>query len=112
MKKLNNYYILSELLGFDTYLVAVIIYHFKDDKDIDTIFKHLQDLNIEEYQTAINEALDLPVEEIKLLAADSWFKNQTSYINYLTSLLELNNIEFISFKVKKVNKNAKEGSLF
>ena len=112
MKHLNNYYLLCEMLNFDIYLTSVIINHFLD-KDIDTIFKHLQDLNIEEYQSAIDEALDLPVEEIKLLAADSWFKSESSYIRYLESLLNLNNIEYISYKPKKEVKSKYEtGSLF
>lgn len=112
MRNLSNYYLLSELLNFDTYLVAITIHHFKDDKDIDTIFKHLQDLNIEEYQGAIDEALLIPMSELKLLASDSFFKSESSYIKYLESLLSLNNIEFISFKVKKVKKEINQGVLF
>jgi hypothetical protein len=112
MKHLNQYYLLSELLGFDTYLVAVVISHFLD-KDIDTIFKHLQDLNIEEYQSAIDEALDLPVEELMLISQDSCFENKNSYIKYLESLLSLNNIEYIEYKPKKEVKSKYEtGSLF
>lgn len=112
MKKLNNYYLLSELLNYDLYLVSIVIYHFKNDKDIDTIFKHLQDLNIEDYQDAIDEALDMPVNQLKLISEDSWFKNENSYIRYLESLLSLNNIEYISYKVKKVKKDNCQGSLF
>lgn len=112
MRKLTNYYILSELLSFDTYLVATVISHFKEI-DIDTIFKHLQDLNIEDYQEAIDEALDMPVSELKLISQDSWFKSESSYIRYLVSLLELNNIEFIEFKPKReVKKEFNQGSLF
>jgi hypothetical protein len=112
MKKLNQYYLLSELLGFDTYLVSVVINHFLD-KDIDTIFKNLQDLNIEEYQGAIDEALDLPVNQLKLISEDSWFKSESSYIRYLESLLSLNNIEYIGYKPKKEVKSKYEtGSLF
>lgn len=107
MRKLSNYYLLSELLNYDLYLVSTVINHFLD-KDIDTIFKHLQDLNIEEYQGAIDEALDLPVVQLKLLAADSWFKNEHSYILYLESLLSLNNIEYIEFKPKKEVKSKYE----
>lgn len=112
MKHLNNYYTLSEILNFDTYLVSTVINKFID-KDIDTIFKHLQDLNIEDYQDAIDEALDMKVEELKLLASDSFFKNEHSYIRYLISLLELNNITFIEYKPKKeVKKELNQGSLF
>lgn len=113
MKHLNNYYLLSELLNYDLYLVSIVIYHFKNDKDIDTIFKHLQDLNIEDYQGAIDEALDMPVNQLKLISEDSWFKSESSYIRYLVSLLELNNIEFIEFKPKReVKKEFNQGSLF
>lgn len=112
MKKLTNYYILSELLNFDTYLVSVVVNHFKDI-DIDIIFKHLQDLNIEEYQDAINEALDMPLDQLKLISQDSWFKSESSYIRYLVSLLELNNIEFIEYKPKReIKKEFNQGRLF
>jgi hypothetical protein len=112
MKHLNQYYLLSELLNFDTYLVSVVINHFLD-KDIDTIFKHLQDLNIEEYQGAIDEALSIPMNELRLISQDSWFKNEHSYILYLQSLLSLNNIEYIEYKPKKEVKSRYEtGSLF
>jgi hypothetical protein len=100
------------MLNFDIYLTSVVINHFLD-KDIDTIFKHLQDLNIEEYQSAIDEALDLPVSQLKLISEDSWFKSESSYIRYLESLLSLNNIEYISYKPKKEVKSKYEtGSLF
>ena len=112
MKHLNKYYLLCEMLNFDIYLTSVVINHFLD-KDIDTIFKHLQDLNIEEYQSAIDEALDLPVSQLKLISEDSWFKSESSYIRYLESLLSLNNIEYISYKPKKEVKSKYEtGSLF
>lgn len=112
MKKLTNYYVLTELLNFDLYLVSTVIHHFKEI-DIDTIFKHLQDLNIEDYQEAIDEALDIPVSELKSISQDSWFKSESSYIRYLVSLLELNNIEFIEFKPKKESRSKYEtGSLF
>lgn len=112
MKKLTNYYILSEILNFDTYLVSVIIHHFKEI-DIDTIFKHLQDLNIEDYQDAIDKALEMPISQLKLISQDSWFKSESSYIRYLVSLLELNNIEFIEYKPKKeIRSKYETGSLF
>jgi hypothetical protein len=100
------------MLNFDIYITSVVINHFLD-KDIDTIFKHLQDLNIEEYQSAIDEALSIPMNELKLLASDSYFKNENSYIKYLESLLSLNNIEYIEYKPKKEVKSKYEtGSLF
>jgi hypothetical protein len=100
------------MLNYDLYLVSVVINHFLD-KDIDTIFKHLQDLNIEEYQSAIDEALSIPMNQLKLISQVSWFKSESSYVRYLESLLSLNNIEYIQYKPKKEVKSKYEtGSLF
>lgn len=106
MKHLTNYHQLSEILNFDLYLTATVIAHFKGDC-IDDIFVKLQNLNIEEYQDSINQALDLPIAELKLLSENYEFKSQTSYINYLTSLLDLNNVEYIDFRIKEQKKISK-----
>ena len=111
MKHLDNYQQLCEILNYDIYLAATVINHFKDEC-IDEIFIKLQNLNLEEYQDAINKALDIPIKEIQLLSENACFKSENSYINYLTSLLELNNIEFISYRKKEVKKKFLEGSLF
>ena len=60
----------------------------------------------------INEALDLPIEELKLLTDEECFRSESSYIKYLQSLLELNNIEYISFKKKELKSKFVTGSLF
>lgn len=111
MKNLTNYHQLSEILNFDLYLTATVIAHFKGDC-IDDIFVKLQNLNIEEYQDSINEALDLPIAELKLITDESCFKSESSYIKYLQSLLELNNIEYIEFKKKEIKSKYQTGSLF
>lgn len=112
MKNLTEYHQLAEVLNYDLFLVATIIYHFNDNKIIDDIFIDLQNLNLEDYQNAINQALDLPIEELKLITEESCFRSESSYIRYLQSLLELNNIEYISFKKKEIKSKYQTGSLF
>lgn len=111
MKHLDNYQQLCEILNYDIYLAATVINHFKDEC-IDEIFIKLQNLNLEDYQDAISEALDIPIKEIRLLSENACFKSESSYINYLTSLLELNNIEYITFRKKEVKSKYITGSLF
>lgn len=111
MKHLNNYHQLCEILNYDAYLVASVISHFNGECS-DDIFIKLQNLNIEDYDMFINQALDLPIEELKLLTDEACFRSESSYIKYLQSLLELNNIEFIEFKKKEVKSKFITGSLF
>ena len=106
MKRLANYHQLCEILNYDIYLVSSVISHFNGECS-DDIFIKLQNLNIEDYQVFINEALDLPIEELKLLSLNYEFRSQSSYINYLTSLLDLNNIEYIDFRIKEQKKTSK-----
>ena len=112
MKNLAEYHQLAELLNYDLFLVATIIHNFNDNKLIDEIFTDLQNLNLEDYQDAISKALDIPIKEIQLLSENACFKSESSYINYLTSLLELNNIEFIAFRKKEVKSKFVTKSLF
>lgn len=112
MKKLNNYYILSELLNYDTYLVATVISHFMCDITEDVFIK-LQNLEIEEYQIAIDDALDLPIKELKLIVETKVnFKSESSYIRYLKALLSLNDIEYIEYRERPKIKDDLTGSLF
>ena len=111
MKHLNNYHQLCEILNYDVYLVSSVISHFNGECS-DDIFIKLQNLNIEDYDVFINEALDLPIEELKILTDEACFRSESSYIKYLQSLLELNNIEYISFKKKEVKSKFVTGSLF
>lgn len=111
MKHLNNYHQLCEILNYDVYLVASIISHFNGECS-DDIFIKLQNLNIEDYDIFINQALDLPIGELKLITDESCFRSESSYIRYLQSLLELNNIEYISYKKKELKSKFTTGSLF
>lgn len=117
MKHLNNYLQLCEILNYDVYLTATVIHHFifNCEDDIEEIFLNLQNLRDDKillYSEAISNALDLPIEELKLLTDESCFRSESSYIKYLQSLLELNNIEFIEFKKKEVKSKFITGSLF
>ena len=116
--KLDNYYKLSEILNYDTYMVAVVVHHFifNCEDEISDIYDNLVKLNIEKievYNQAINEALEVPIEELSLLNDEAVFKSEVAYIRYLKSLLELNGIEYMELKLK-VQKKAKfiGGSLF
>ena len=110
---LNNYHKLSELLEYDLYLTASAISNFHID-DIDKIFQNIQNLKIDIYEDEIKKCLELPDDELKALKEGIGFKSESSYINYLVSLLELNNIFFVDFRVKDFKKISKfeTGSLF
>ena len=111
-KTLNLYYKLSELLSFDTYKVASVLDVYMNLNDTEYVFQKLQNLILDEFEQAFEDIMKLSVDEIVLMSDSSYFKSESSYINYLTSLLELNNIEFISYRKKEVKKKFLEGSLF
>ena len=111
-KKLNLYYKLSELLSFDTYKVASVLDVYMNLNDTEYVFQKLQNLILDEFEQAFEDIMKLSVDEIVLMSDMSYFKSESSYINYLTSLLELNNIEFISFRKKEVKSKFVTGSLF
>ena len=111
-KTLNLYYKLSELLSFDTYKVASVLDVYMNLNDIEYIFQKLQNLILDEFEQAFEDIMKLSVDEIVLMSDMSYFKSESSYINYLTSLLELNNIEYITFRKKEVKSKFVTGSLF
>lgn len=112
MKHLANYHQLCEILNYDVYLVSVVISSFRCEIS-DDVFIKLQNLELEDYQSAIDEALDLPVAELKLLASTRVnFKSETSYIRYLKALLSLNDIEYIEYRERPKNVDELTGSLF
>lgn len=111
MKHLTSYHQLSEILNYDLYLVSTVISHFSGVCS-DDIFIKLQNLNIDDYQQFIDEALGLPIKELKLLTNEASFKSESSYIKYLQSLLELNSVEYIEFKKKEIKSKYQTGSLF
>lgn len=112
MKHLNNYHQLCEILNYDVYLTATVISHFRCEVTEDVFIK-LQNLELEDYQSAIDEALDLPLAELKLLASSRVnFKSESSYIRYLKALLSLNDIEYIEYKERPKNIDELTGSLF
>ena len=111
-KTLNLYYKLSELLSFDTYKVAAVLDVYMNLNDTEYVFQKLQNLILDEFEQAFEDIMKLSVDEIVLMSDMSYFKSESSYINYLTSLLELNNIEYIQFRKKEVKKKFLEGSLF
>ncbi len=111
-KKLNLYYKLSEILSFDTYKVASVLDVYMNLNDTEYVFQKLQNLILDEFEQAFEDIMKLSVDEIVLMSDMSSFKSESSYINYLTSLLELNNIEFISFRKKEVKSKYITGSLF
>ena len=100
---LNNYHKLSELLEYDLYLVSSAISNYHID-DIDKIFQNIQNLKIDIYEDEIKKCLDLPLDELIALKDAVGFRSESSYINYLVSLLELNNIFFLDFRQKDQNK--------
>lgn len=110
---LNNYHKLSELLEYDLYLTASAISNFHMD-DIDKIFQNIQNLKIDIYEDEIKKCLELPLDELIALRDAVGFKSESSYINYLVSLLELNNVFFVDFRVKEQKHTSKytTGSLF
>lgn len=103
---LNNYHKLSELLEYDLYLTASAISNFHID-DIDKIFTNIQNLKIDIYENEIKKCLDLPLDELIALKDAVGFKSESSYINYLVSLLELNNVFFVDFRIKGQKKESK-----
>lgn len=113
MNTLSKYHKLSELLEYDLYLTASAISNFHID-DTDKIFTNIQNLKIDIYEDAISECLELHSDELELLKQSIGFKNETSYINYLVSLLELNSIFYLDYRVKEQKKESKyqTGSLF
>ena len=112
MKHLANYHQLCEILNYDVYLVSVVISSFRCEIS-DDVFIKLQNLELEDYQSAIDEALDLPVAELKLLASIRVnFKSESSYIRYLKALLSLNDIEYIEYRERPKNVDELTGSLF
>ena len=111
-KKLNLYYELSELLSFDTYKVASVLDVYMNLNDTEYVFQKLQNLILDEFEQAFEDIMKLSVDEIVLMSDMSYFKSQSSYIAYLTSLLELNNIEYIQFRIKEVKSKFVTGSLF
>lgn len=112
MKHLTNYHQLCEILNYDVYLVSVVISSFRCEIS-DDVFIKLQNLELEDYQSAIDEALDLPVAELKLLASTRVnFKSESSYIRYLKALLSLNDIEYIEYRERPKNVDELTGSLF
>ena len=111
-KTLNLYYKLSELLSFDTYKVAVVLDVYMNLNDTEYVFQKLQNLILDEFEQAFEDIMKLSVDEIVLMSDMSYFKSESSYINYLTSLLELNNIQYITFRKKEVKSKYITGSLF
>lgn len=111
-KTLNLYYKLSELLSFDTYKVASVLDVYMNLNDTEYVFQKLQNLILDEFEQAFEDIMKLSVDEIVLMSDESHFKSESSYINYLISLLELNNIEFVIFKKKEVKSKYITGSLF
>lgn len=111
---LKHYHSICEALNFDTYLVASVLHSYQDLECIDTIFKNLENLKLDSYAYALEDASKLSYEELKLLSDSYGFKSENSYIQYLTSLLQLNNIFFLDFRVKDFKKENKytTGSLF
>ena len=104
MKNLNNYHKLSEILSFDTYLVSSVIHNFYDLDENDVIFKNLENLKLDNYAYALEEALKLDEDELKILALNYGFRSESSYIQYLTSLLSLNSIFFLDYRQKDQSK--------
>ncbi len=111
-KTLNLYYKLSELLSFDTYKVAAVLDVYMNLNDTEYVFQKLQNLILDEFEQAFEDIMKLSVDEIVLMSDMSYFKSESSYINYLTSLLELNNIEYVQFRKKEVKSKYITGSLF
>lgn len=111
-QSLNIYYKLSEILNYDTYKVATVLDVYLNLNDTEHIFSKLQSLCLDEFEVALNELDKLSKEEIILMSDESHFKSESSYINYLISLLELNNVEFVAFKKKEVKSKFITGSLF
>lgn len=111
-KTLNLYYKLSALLSFDTYKVASVLDVYMNLNDTEYVFQKLQNLILDEFEQAFEDIMKLSVDEIVLMSDMSYFKSESSYINYLTSLLELNNIEYIQFRKKEVKSKYITGSLF
>lgn len=111
-QSLNIYYKLSEILNYDTYKVATVLDVYLNLNDTEHIFSKLQSLCLDEFEVALNELDKLSSEEIILMSDESHFKSESSYINYLISLLELNNVEFVVFKKKEVKSKFVTGSLF
>ena len=107
---LNNYHKLSEILQYDLYLVSSAILQFHID-DIDKIFTNIQNLKIDIYEDEIEKCLDLPLDELISLKDAVGFKSESSYINYLVSLLELNNVFFVDFRIKDQNKKTSNSYL-
>ena len=106
-KNLNNYHKLSEILSFDTYLVSSVIHNFYDLDDTDVIFKNLENLKLDNYAYALEEASKLSYDELKLLSDNYGFKSENSYIKYLVSLLELNSIFFLDLRIKEQKHTSK-----
>lgn len=113
-KTLKQYHSICESLNFDVYLVASVVHSFQDIECIDTIFKNLENLKLDNYIYALDEASKLDEDELKLLALNYGFKSENSYISYLTSLLDLNSIFYLDYRVKEQKKESKyqTGSLF
>ena len=111
-KTLDLYYKLNELLSFDTYKVASVLDVYMNLNDTEYVFQKLQNLILDEFEQAFEDIMKLSVDEIVLMSDMSYFKSESSYINYLTSLLELNNIEYVQFRKKEVKSKYITGSLF
>lgn len=106
---MNAFY---ELLKFFDYnldrLAFVIKYHSSIDKK--TILKDLEKRNIKPYAKIMQFMLN-DIENTIQISRNTTFSSENDYIRYLKELLDINNIDYVDFKVEPRRKR-KNGNLF
>lgn len=106
---MNAFYELLKFFDYDLDRLAFVIkYHSSIDKK--TILKDLEKRNIKPYAKIMQFMLN-DIENTIQISRNTTFSSENDYIRYLKELLDINNIDYVDFKVEPRRKR-KNGNLF
>ena len=106
---MNAFYELLKVLDYDLDRLAFTInHHYGSDKK--TILKDLEKRNIEPYAKTMKFMLN-DIDNTIQISLNTTFRSEIDYIRYLKELLDVNNIDYVAFKIEPRRKR-KSGNLF
>lgn len=98
MDTISDFYRLSKILNDDLYKVAHVIRSYHDpDALSDLILNDIQELNLVEYSDTISRILDIKKEAIIKASMGILFDDERTYIKYLQSLMDDNDLIYAPF---------------
>jgi hypothetical protein len=113
MNCISKLYYLSGILSDDLWLVSHVIRSYSPNEiNFSKILKSVEALKVDEYEVAMDNAIDSGIKSIVEASKGIVFINEANYVVYLQGILRINGIPFAPFTRVAEIENRNQKGLF